>query len=155
MGTSPPREIHSSKKRLVRKHEAEERKGRKLKANSYKRQSLKKSENEEYQTRKAKLQSTWKTENKSEEKRRRRANEKGKASERKRSVLIRKVQKGKFETVIAAAGFLWLHFISISFFVLAAGQHSQLLTFSKKEGIAYIYRLNFTYQFDYNCYLAS
>ena len=94
-------------------------------------------------------------EQKSEEEGRRQAKEKGKASERKRKVLKRKVQKHNFETVIAAAGFLWLHFISTSFFVLAAGQHSQLLTFLKKEGIAYIYRLNFTYHFHYNCYLAS
>ena len=65
-------------------------------------------------------------EQKSEEEGRRQAKEKGKASERKRKVLKRKVQKHNFETVIAAAGFLWLHFISTSFFVLAAGQHSQL-----------------------------
>ena len=43
--------------------------------------------------------------------------------------------------MIAAAGFPWLHFISTSFFVLAAGQHSQLLTFYKNEAIAYRYRL--------------
>ena len=94
-------------------------------------------------------------ENKSEEERRRQAKEKGKASERKGKVLKRKVQKRNFEMVLAAAGFLWLHFVSTSFFLLAAGQHSQPLTVLKKEGIAYIYRLNFTYQFDYNCHLAS
>ena len=60
--------------------------------------------------------------------------EKGKASERKRKALKRKVRKRNFEIVLAAAGFLWLHFTSTSFFLLAAGQHSQLFNFSKEGG---------------------
>ena len=62
----------------------------------------------------------------SEEERRSQAKEKERASKRKRNAPKQKCQKRNFEMVTAAAGFLWLHFISKSFFVLAAGQHSQL-----------------------------